>query len=100
MDTTMNMIEMLRGSDVPFTLYWPNDDGTLKDLTNWTISGFEVDTRIGASLVLTKGAGLGEINGRIEWVDSYPSGTDMTFRIQISLAAEQRSTPLITVNVK
>ena len=97
----MAMLQMLRGSDVDFRMIWPGTGGTPFDLTGWSVAPFEAHERLSANLTLEIGdAAVGEILGRIEWDDAYTNGAIMGFRVQISSAGTEYSTPRLSVNVK
>lgn len=105
------MIELNRGSDLTFRVFWPSAPGasTGMDLTGYTVDAFEPSAALAGHLTLTIANPTGalqatpstwQIQCRIEWQDDMPSGAIMEFAVRLTLGAENITTPKLTVVVK
>lgn len=96
----MAVLTMLRGSDLVFRMFWPGVGTAPFPLAGWSVSGFEVHSKLRPNLSLAVvDAPGGEILVRIEWDDSYVNGSTMSFRVQLSKSGDEISSPKMRVNV-
>lgn len=90
-----------RGSDLEFSMNWPNGIGGNLDLTGYTVDGYEVDPAIVDALELTiTNPVQGLIDGKIVWNENLPSETEMRFRIRVTNAERKITTNLLKVVYK
>lgn len=94
------VIEINAGSDLNFQIEWPETADTPLDLTDYTVSAFDVSAKLAPVLTLTKDAGTGgTISGRIEWAEGLGDPTREHFQVKITLGTEDRTSPRVFVKV-
>lgn len=98
----MSSVTINRGSDLDFVLRWKQSTGGLPvDLTGYSVTPFEAHAALTGRLTLAiSGPTQGEITGRIEWNDAMPSGRIMSFRVKLSMAGQDQTSPTIWVVVE
>lgn len=101
--TLRPVLTLNRGSDLDFTVIWPDGPGDAApplNLTGFTVDAFDPHPALVGQLTLTiTDAAAGQITGRIEWADDMPPGAIMAFSIRIAQGADATATPPITVRV-
>lgn len=93
--------EVNSGSDLTFSIPWPDGAGGNADLSGYTLNIIDVHSAL-AGLVTATSADLstGVVVVRVEWADASPVKTLLHFRVQVSLGAEQQSTNRLKVYYK
>lgn len=96
-----NVIPIYRGSDCVFAGVLSDELGTPIDLTGGTISAFEPSPVMAPHLTLAiTNAVAGAYSGRIEWNDAFPNGQNMQFRLKFTIGGDDKTGPVVWVNVQ
>jgi len=90
--------EVNTGSDLSFSVPWPDGAGGNADLTGYSLEIIDLHPSL-TGLVTATSADLstGVVVVRVEWADATPVKTLLHFRVQVSLGAEQQSTNRLKV---
>ncbi len=85
--------EINRGSDLEFTLNWPDGAGGNADLTGYTVDLFDVSANAVSFLTATlTTAATGLITVNFQWDDSIENGKTIYFRVRIVLGTLDQTT--------
>ena len=96
---TTGIFEMNWGSDLQFDIPWPDGNGGVVDLTDWSVHVIDVTSDISELITASKSETPtdGTITVRLEWSVSLQKRTPYDFRIQISRGGDDVSTNLLRV---
>lgn len=92
-------ITLNRGSDLEFSVSWPDPAGDPMDLTGWTVEAYDVAPALAdhLTLTITDATGPAQITGRIAWAETLPRWS--FFRIRIRQGQTELSTPRVEVQI-
>lgn len=97
-----SFITLNRGSDLTFTVFWPNGPGSEvgMNLTGWAVDVYEAAPALSGHLTLAiTDAANGLISGSINWQDDMPTGTEMYFILRIQSGETSLTLPRLMVRV-
>lgn len=89
------------GSDLTFSIPWPDGAGGNANLTGYTLNIIDVHpSLVGLVSATSTDLSVGAVDVRVEWADASPVKTLLHFRVQVSLGTEQQSTNRLKVYYK
>lgn len=95
-----NSLTVNKGSDLTFSLVWPDENGDPINLTGYTADFFELHPALIDNLTVDiSDAAGGELTISMNWVNGMPYGNVMFFRVRITLLDFSQTLPLIYINV-
>ena len=90
--------EVNTGSDLSFSVPWPDGAGGNADLTGYSLEIIDLHPSLTGLMTATSAdLSTGVDVVRVEWADATPVKTLLHFRVQVSLGAEQQSTNRLKV---
>tara|TARA_R110002074_G_scaffold182358_1_gene347210 strand:- start:15 stop:332 length:318 start_codon:yes stop_codon:yes gene_type:complete len=93
----VGLFELNYGSDLVFKIPWPDGDGGVIDLTDWTVNVIDITEAISGLITATKDNDptTGNVNVRLEWSPDLDKHTPYDFRIQLTKGGDDVSTNLL-----
>lgn len=94
------VLDVNRGSDVDFKIFWVDTDGDPANLIGCTVQVLDASPIIAPHLTVSiLDVVNGVVAGRIEWHNDIVVGT-YKFRVQVTVGVEDDATPLIEVTYR
>ena len=90
--------EVNAGTDLSFSIPWPDGAGGNADLSGYTLSVIDLHPSLtGLVTVTSADLSTGIVVVRVEWADATPVKTLLHFLVQVTLGADDTSTNRLKV---
>jgi hypothetical protein len=90
------MVNVNRGTDFSFSFNWPNGEGGKADLTDFTVTAYEINPDQTINVEITNPS-EGLITVEIPWVENRQINSNLDFRIMIEQDGVKTTTNIISV---
>lgn len=92
-------LTIYRGTDVRQKCILTDAEQNPIDLTGYDVRLLDASPELGATLAVTDAVN-GEVEVTAEWQDTWKTGRNMSFRIQISMEGRDTSWPQVWIQVR